>query len=81
MKISIFGAAVGLIPLNASRYQANVDSHAALFYAYNLHAQIKLSWGILLQLNSCSIQRWLVVYRGANIHCHFADFKKKIRGH
>ena len=42
MKISIFGAAVGLIPLNASRYRANVDGHAALFYAYKLHAQIEL---------------------------------------
>ena len=63
-KFQSCAGAVGLIPLNI-----NIDgnTHAALFYAYNLHAQIELIWGMLLQLTRCSMQRWLVLYRGAKI--------------
>ena len=32
---------------------------------------------MLLQLTRSSMQRWLMLYRGANIYCYFADFKKK----
>ena len=74
---NICQAAVGLIPLNASRYRANVDSHTALFYAYKSHAQIELIWAIRLQPTRCSMQRLLMLYKGAKIYCHFADFKKK----